>query len=59
METPNHTKPARSGLLGEYIYFLRNYKMWWLTPLFALVLLVGFLIVVGGSKAALLIYALF
>ena len=29
-------KPHRAGLIGEYVYFLRCYKMWWLLPVFTL-----------------------
>ena len=48
-----------SNLLTEYVYFLKTYKMWWLTPLFLLIALLGVFVVSGGSKAALMIYALF
>jgi hypothetical protein len=53
------TSPKRRGLVSEYVYFLKTYKMWWLLPVFALFVLLGFLVILGGSKAALLIYALF
>ena len=49
----------RLGLIGEYIYFLKTYRMWWLLPVFAAVMILGVLVVVGGAKGALLIYALF
>jgi hypothetical protein len=52
-------KPSRSGIWSEYLYFLRNYKMWWLLPVFAVVTVLGLLVVLAGSKGALLIYALF
>ena len=52
-------KPQRRGILGEYFYFLRTYKMWWLLPVFTVITVFGVLIVLAGSKAALLIYALF
>ena len=48
-----------SSLIGEYVYFLRTYRMWWLLPVFAAMVILGVLVVLGGSKAALLIYALF
>lgn len=50
---------ARPGIWSEYMYFLRRYKMWWLLPVFAVVTILGVLVVLGGSKAALFIYALF
>lgn len=53
------TKTRRSGLISEYVYFLKTYKMWWLVPVMALFLILGFLVVLGGTKAALLIYVLF
>jgi len=55
----NRGKPVRHGLIAEYVYFLRMYRMWWLVPVFAAVTLLGLLVVLGGTKAGLLIYALF
>jgi hypothetical protein len=52
-------KPARPGLIAEYIYFLRTYRMWWLMPAFAAIAILGVLVILGGTKAGLLIYALF
>ena len=49
----------RRGLLSEYLYFFRTYKMWWLVPVIGLVAILGTLVVLGGSQAALMIYALF
>jgi Family of unknown function (DUF5989) len=48
-----------SGLVGESLYFLRHNKKWWLTPIFIMMLLLGILVVAGGSGAAPFIYALF
>ncbi|MBI4964277.1 MAG: hypothetical protein HY913_13450 [Desulfomonile tiedjei] len=53
------TKQSSHGLLAEYLYFLRTYKMWWLAPLFVLIAVLGVFVVTLGSKAALMIYALF
>jgi len=52
-------RPRRRGLLAEYLYFFRTYRMWWLVPVILVTGILGTLVVVGGSKAALLIYALF
>jgi Family of unknown function (DUF5989) len=52
-------KAGRSGILSEYVYFLRTYRMWWLMPVFAAITILGILVVLGGTKAGLLIYALF
>jgi hypothetical protein len=57
--SPKTTKPARSGLIAEYVYFLRTYRMWWLVPVFAAITILGVLVILGGTKAGLLIYALF
>lgn len=54
-----NVKVRRRGLISEYIYFLKTYKMWWLLPVMAMFLILGFLVILGGSKAALLLYALF
>jgi len=52
-------RPARGGILKEYLYFLRTYKMWWLLPVFALVALLGVFVTLMSTKGMLLIYALF
>ena len=52
-------RPRRRGLLSEYAYFLRTYKMWWLLPLLVALLGVGALVMASGTQAGLLIYALF
>ena len=53
LEQPN------PGIVREFIGFARTHKKLWLIPLFLLLLLVGFLIVLGGSSAAPFIYRLF
>jgi len=55
----DRTKIRRRGLISEYVYFIRTYKMWWLVPVLGLVSILGTLVWLGGSQAALLIYALF
>jgi hypothetical protein len=51
---------ARSeGVLTEFWYFLRHNKKWWLTPIVALMLVIGVLVVLGGTGAAPFIYTLF
>lgn len=47
------------GIVREFIQFARDHKKLWLVPLFLFLLLVGFLIVIGGSSAAPFIYRLF
>ncbi len=50
---------GRRGLLSEYIYFLRTYRMWWLVPILGLIAVLGVLVMLSGTQGALLIYALF
>ena len=48
-----------SGLLGEFWAFLKTNKKWWLTPIILVLLLVGVLIILGGTALAPFIYPLF
>lgn len=50
---------ARPGLLAELWEFLRHNKKWWLTPIIAVLLLIGALILLAGTAAAPFIYPLF
>lgn len=47
------------GLLAELWAFLRENKKWWLAPILVVLLLVGVLIVLGGTALAPLIYPFF
>ena len=47
------------GLLPELWHFLRHSKKWWLTPILALLLLYGLLLLVYGTAAAPFLYTLF
>lgn len=50
---------GQSGIVGEFLDYLRQNKKWWLTPIVVVLLLVGVLIVLGGTAAAPFIYTLF
>jgi hypothetical protein len=50
---------SRGGLVGEFIGFMAENKKWWLAPILITVLLLGLLVVLGGSGAAPFIYTLF
>jgi hypothetical protein len=52
-------KAQRSGPLSEFAYFLRRSRKWWMTPIIAMLLLVGALLVMAGTAVGPLIYALF
>ena len=48
-----------SNLIKELISFLMENKKWWLTPIVLAIILLGVLVVIGGSGAAPFIYSLF
>lgn len=47
------------GFIAEFWLFLRENKKWWLTPMIVVLLLLGALIVLGGTAVAPFIYTLF
>ncbi len=49
----------RSSLVGEFVEFLAENKKWWLAPILISVLLLGALVLLGGTAAAPFIYTLF
>ena len=49
----------RTGLLRELVGLLLEHKKWWLAPIVISVLLLGVLVLLGGSAAAPFIYTLF
>lgn len=50
---------AGRNMLSEIWGFLANNKKWWLGPIILLLVIFGFLIVLGGTAAAPFIYTLF
>lgn len=50
---------SRTGVIGELVGFMSHNKKWWLTPIIVMFLLLGVLIVIGGTGAAPFIYTLF
>ena len=48
-----------TGLFGEFFYFLREHKKWWLIPVLVPLLIFGVGMVLAGTGAAPFIYALF
>ena len=50
---------GKLGIAREFIEFLRHRKKWWLTPIILVLLMVGLLVIVGGTGAAPFIYTLF
>ena len=50
---------SQTGLVREFLDFLMYNKKWWLTPIILVLLLVGLLVLLGGTAAAPFIYTLF
>ncbi len=47
-------------VFGEFWYFLKKYKRWWIGPIVVLLLVIGFVVIfVEGSALAPFIYTLF
>jgi hypothetical protein len=48
------------GLIKEFFIFLRDYKLWWITPIVLVLLLLGlFIFFTEGSAVLPFIYAVF
>lgn len=47
------------GLVRDFLAFLAHNKKWWLVPILAVLLLVGALVVLGGTALSPFVYALF
>ena len=58
-EFARQAEMSQTGLVSEFVSYLRNNKKWWLTPIVVVLLLVGGLIMLGGTAAAPFIYTLF
>jgi len=56
------TTTARKGrtcLIAEFWLFLKHNKKWWLLPILIMLLLLGVLVLLGGTAIAPFIYPLF
>ena len=49
----------KTGLVGEFVYFLKTSKKWWLLPLLVILGAFGLLVFLSGTAAAPFIYTLF
>lgn len=47
------------GMVREYVDLLRYNKKYWLAPIIVVLLVIGAVLVLGGTAAAPLIYAIF
>lgn len=55
----NAAKEEERGLVSEFIMFMAENKMWWLTPILVVFGLLGVLLVLGATGVAPFIYTLF
>jgi hypothetical protein len=55
----NQANSASPGLLREFFDFLIDYRVWWLTPIVIVLLLLAGLVFLGGTAVAPFIYPLF
>lgn len=53
------SEEAQPSLVAEFLDFLVHNKAWWLTPIIIVLLLVGLLVIFGGTAAAPFIYTIF
>jgi hypothetical protein len=51
--------PQRTGLVSEFLYFLKTSKKWWLLPIIIVLVGFGVLVFLSGTAAAPFIYTLF
>ena len=49
----------RTGIVSEFVDFLKDNKKWWLAPIVISILALGALVMLGGTAAAPFIYTLF
>lgn len=49
----------RESFLTEFTHFLLENKKWWMIPIVSVLLLLGLLLIAGGSGVAPFIYTLF
>jgi hypothetical protein len=48
-----------TGIVREFVDFLKHNKKWWLIPIIVVLLLVAVLVILSGTAAAPFIYTLF
>ena len=53
------SQESNSSIVGEFVYFLKTNKKYWMIPLLLALLGLGALIILGGTSAAPFIYTLF
>jgi hypothetical protein len=49
----------KTGMVSEFLYFLKTSKKWWLLPIVVILVAFGILVFLSGTAAAPFIYTLF
>jgi len=57
--TQNHELRKNRGFFQDLVQFLFENKKWWLAPIVVVILLIGVLLILGGTGVAPFIYTLF
>ena len=55
----SQAREKRQGFLSEFWGFLKNNKKWWMLPMLLVMLVLGTLVMLGGTPLAPFIYTLF
>ena len=50
---------GRTSIVGEFVYFLKQNKKWWLAPILIVLACVALLVIASSTGAAPFIYTLF
>ncbi len=58
-EFAREAEGKHKGIVSEFTAFLIENKAWWLAPIVIALLLLGVLVILGGTNAAPFIYTLF
>lgn len=53
------TENRKTGMVSEFLYFLKTSKKWWLLPIVIVLVVFGVLVFLSGTAAAPFIYTLF
>lgn len=55
----NAAQDEERGLVAEFVMFMAENKLWWMTPILVVFCLLGVLLVLGATGVAPFIYTLF
>jgi hypothetical protein len=58
-ELRRQAEQASPGIVAEFVDFILHNKKWWLIPIIVVLLVLGLLVVIGGSGLSWVMYTLF